>query len=523
MSSVAAGSRLGRFLVKRRLGRGGEGEVFLAGDLRDNVNVAIKVIRADVSQDAAARARREATVIASLSHPNIVKVLALGYQSSLWYIAMEYVDGGSMGDRVGEAGAVPPSSALKMIGEVAAALHAAHTIGVLHRDVSPKNMLFDSTSGSIRLVDFGLCQIMAEAKSGRVVGTPQYIAPEVWAGEPATPKSDVYALGLSLYFLLAGRPAVSARRIDECRQLHVRGEWELPEQWDPAIIKLIRDATARRQNKRLTVRDFMRRTSSLVARAGETVTEATRTTIPPLPRGQAAEFVRTAVKSGGARVVIHGTNATARHLLVRDVTRKTASRARWCRDQHQLSDLVRRVVADEAKSLSAQDVLVVELRTGVDRAPAISLIEQLCRTIGAANLVVSSDLMVAVSGASFDELRLAAMSSSEAARILEAMVGERLSLPVLLTSDALLLLTEVINHPGRPLEDVLLSAETRRLKQNKLWIGSEQVVRPQDSTMLATWPDTATLRRIERLRTTIGSLPPLIVQAGDRSSSASKT
>ena len=196
---ITAGQRLGeRYLLDRRLGHGGMSVVWLATDERLRRPVAIKVLSDVLTADATYldRFRREAKVAAGLQHPNLVSVYDF-HAGARPYLVMEYVEGGDLAGRV-QRGAAP--TAERLARELLAALAHIHAAGVLHRDIKPQNVLIDA-EGHARLTDFGIAQPRDAAsltRTGQVLGTEAYIAPEVKAGEPASERSDLYALGVLL-------------------------------------------------------------------------------------------------------------------------------------------------------------------------------------------------------------------------------------------------------------------------------------------------------------------------------------
>ena len=196
---ITAGQRLGaRYLLDRRLGHGGMSVVWLATDERLRRPVAIKVLSDVLTSDSAylERFRREAKVAAGLQHPNLVSVYDF-HAGQRPYLVMEYVEGGDLARRV-QRGAAP--TAERLARELLAALAHIHAAGVLHRDIKPQNVLIDA-HGHARLTDFGIAQPRDAAsltRTGQVIGTEAYIAPEVKAGEPASERSDLYALGVLL-------------------------------------------------------------------------------------------------------------------------------------------------------------------------------------------------------------------------------------------------------------------------------------------------------------------------------------
>jgi serine/threonine protein kinase len=193
------------------LGRGGMGVVYRARQLSLNRVVALKVIRAGRRPGDAslARFRREAEVLARLQHPNIVQVFDLAESDGIPYLAMEYVAGGSLADRL-RAGPLPPGEAARLVATLARAVHAAHRAGIVHRDLKPANALL-TADGTPKVADFGLAKLAAHdpglSAPGAVIGTPRYMAPEQAEGTGEVgPAADVYALGAILYECLTARP-----------------------------------------------------------------------------------------------------------------------------------------------------------------------------------------------------------------------------------------------------------------------------------------------------------------------------
>ncbi len=224
------GGQLGNFRLERLLGGGGEATVYLARDVVLRRRVAVKLFdRANLS-DANERALREARLIATLDHPNIVRIYHVGQRDGKLYIAMEYMDGGSLHERVRRwVGPLSSAEALQFMLKAALAMEEANRIGVLHRDVKPRNLLL-SKAGVLKLADFGLAavQVTKGGKAHGTVGTPQYMAPEIWQDKGATAKSDVYSLGACLYFLVTGRPPFVASSVEELKEFHLREQPAIP-------------------------------------------------------------------------------------------------------------------------------------------------------------------------------------------------------------------------------------------------------------------------------------------------------
>lgn len=204
------GDRIGGFKVTGIIGKGGMGTVFKAYDEALDRDVAIKVLSKQLSEDpeTVQRFKQEACSAAKVTHPNIVHIYTRGEEDGRSYFVMEYVPGRSLGQEVQEQGKIPVEKAVGWIRESALALQAAHRSGVIHRDIKPSNILLDA-NGAIRLADFGLAKVvkadMGLTKTGMVVGTPFYMAPEQGKGGIVDHRADIYALGVTLYHLVVGR------------------------------------------------------------------------------------------------------------------------------------------------------------------------------------------------------------------------------------------------------------------------------------------------------------------------------
>lgn len=218
----------GQYSLERGLGRGGMGIVYLAREVSLERLVAIKVLPPALASRPALRERfmREARTAARLSHPNIVPIFRVGEAGPYVYFAMAYVDGETVGQRLRARGPFRAAEAARILREAAWALAYAHAQGVIHRDVKPDNILLERSSGRALLTDFGIAHVL-EATSltdeQDVMGTAHFMSPEQAAGEPLDGRSDLYALGVVGYLMLAGRlpfdaatiPAVLAKQLTE--------------------------------------------------------------------------------------------------------------------------------------------------------------------------------------------------------------------------------------------------------------------------------------------------------------------
>ena len=199
----------GRYRLGEPIGRGGMGAVWRARDTVLDRDVAIKilVLQVDDNPDASARFRREARLLARLSHPRLGGVHDYGEEEGRAFMVMDFLTGETLQHRLGRVGRMPAADAAEIAAQVAEGLHAAHQAGVIHRDVKPANVIL--AEQGVKLVDFGIALGAGDdplTATGTLVGSATYLAPERGAGRPATPASDVYSLAVVLYQMLAGKP-----------------------------------------------------------------------------------------------------------------------------------------------------------------------------------------------------------------------------------------------------------------------------------------------------------------------------
>ncbi|HUO51414.1 MAG TPA: protein kinase, partial [Gemmatimonadaceae bacterium] len=240
-----------RYRVVRELGQGGMAVVFLAQDLRHDREVALKVLRPEISAEIGAeRFLREIKIAAGLTHPHILPVFDSGEADGLLFYVMPSMQGHSLRERLDKERQLPLTEALRIAREVASALDYAHRHRVVHRDIKPENILLHE--GAAMVADFGIGKALtANAKSitqtGLTLGTPAYMSPEQASGELDTDgRSDLYSLGCVLYEMLAGEPpftGVSAQAIIAKRFVSpipkVRTTRDVPEAVDVAVTKAL--------------------------------------------------------------------------------------------------------------------------------------------------------------------------------------------------------------------------------------------------------------------------------------------
>jgi len=226
------------YAVERTIGQGGFAAVYLVRDLTLKRPLAVKVLSPDLLLSATAleRFRREAETIAQLSHPHIVPLHFIGNAPDIFYLAMEFVDGESLADRLEREGRIPVEDAARILREVASALDLAHRRGVVHRDIKPHNVLLERDSGRSLVTDFGIARTAENSSltaSGMVVGTPTYMSPEQVVGDKVDHRADIYALGIVGYEMLAGKPPFGGSTPTEVLMKRVATPAELVERARP--------------------------------------------------------------------------------------------------------------------------------------------------------------------------------------------------------------------------------------------------------------------------------------------------
>ena len=228
---------LGQYLLRRMIGEGGMGSVYLAEHRLLRRPCAVKLIRAEQAQDdlALARFEREVQSAAALTHPNTVQIYDYGQSDDgTFYFAMEFLPGITLDDLVTKHGVVPPARAVHILRQLCGALHEAHVSGMVHRDLKPGNVMLCERGGVpdvVKLLDFGLVAALAPeqepvdsrlTREGVVIGTPAFMSPEQCVGEARiTPASDIYSLGALGYFLLTGAGPFTGRNAMITLMAHV--------------------------------------------------------------------------------------------------------------------------------------------------------------------------------------------------------------------------------------------------------------------------------------------------------------
>lgn len=215
-----------RYEVVQHIGQGGMADVFLAIDTILNRHVAIKILRSDQSTDAISilRFEREAQAATTLAHPNIVEIYDVGEYKNHHYIVMEYVAGKTLKKVIRDRAPLLNLEAVGTMKQLTSAVAEAHKRGIIHRDIKPQNVIVKS-DGSLKILDFGIATAKGSAQltqANNVMGSVHYLAPELAKGEPASPQSDIYALGIVFYEMLTGDVPFKADQAIQIALQHMR-------------------------------------------------------------------------------------------------------------------------------------------------------------------------------------------------------------------------------------------------------------------------------------------------------------
>ncbi len=235
--------QLGKYDIHEVIGKGGFGTVYRATDRALGVERAVKIMHPALSQDVGflERFRLEAHLAARFEHPHIVPVYDLDEINGVVFLAMKYLSGGSLKQRLANQGALPFPVAVKLLAQMASALDHAHQQGLIHRDVKPANILFE-TDELIRLSDFGFAKAMTGhdgssslTLSGGLIGTPLYMAPEIWRHKPVSPAVDQYSLACLFFECLTGQTLFAGESPADIMTRHVLDGPEFPASWPSGV------------------------------------------------------------------------------------------------------------------------------------------------------------------------------------------------------------------------------------------------------------------------------------------------
>src|SRR3954464_5428307 len=227
---ISAGTEIGGYRIVNLLGQGGMGVVYLADNVHNGQRVALKLLPPDLARSSGFRERfsREASYASSLRHPNVLEVYDAGEQDGVLYIAMQYVEGQDLKALLSREGRLDARRTVGILGQVASALDAAHSTGLMHRDIKPGNVMIAAGQPEhCYLTDFGLSKnpssdSIALTAQGEFVGTIDYTAPELVLGKQADSRLDVYSLGCLIYECLAGQPPFPKERDVEVLYAHIQ-------------------------------------------------------------------------------------------------------------------------------------------------------------------------------------------------------------------------------------------------------------------------------------------------------------
>jgi serine/threonine protein kinase len=264
---LAAGAQLASYQSLTLIGAGGMGEVYLARDQKLGREVAVKILRGELAQEAErlSRFEREARLLASLNHPHIATLYGMEEADGVRFLVMEFVPGSTLADRLA-AGPLPVEESLKLGRQIAEALEAAHEKGVIHRDLKPGNVKI-TPEGRVKLLDFGLAKVIAvdmdpaadtttheATREGIILGTPYYMSPEQVRGQALDRRTDIWSFGCVLYESLSGRRAFPGETGPDIFAAILEREpnWELlPAEVPPAILGLLERCFRKDPGRRL--------------------------------------------------------------------------------------------------------------------------------------------------------------------------------------------------------------------------------------------------------------------------------
>ncbi|MCA9076618.1 MAG: serine/threonine protein kinase [Planctomycetaceae bacterium] len=244
-SSSVPHKQIGPYTIEHKIGAGGMGTVYLGTHVETGEQAAVKVLPSMLAREPGfvARFNREIDALKKLSHPNVVQLYESGVDNSsggdlsIYYYAMEYVEGETLTSRIKRTKRIPWRETIDIAVQICAALKSAHNAGVIHRDLKPSNLLL-ARDGTVKLTDFGVAQVFATNKltlTGGVIGTAEYMAPEQAEGKRANKQSDLYALGAVMYVMITGRPPFTGKAAIDIATKQKTGLFDSPRMIVPEI------------------------------------------------------------------------------------------------------------------------------------------------------------------------------------------------------------------------------------------------------------------------------------------------
>lgn len=264
---IAQGTMINeRYRIVKMIGDGGMANVYLANDLILNREVAIKVLRHELSDDATfiKRFEREARAVTSLSHPNIVSIYDIGNDKGYYYIVMEYIEGKTLKHLIQERQSLTVTETLALMKQIIAGVAHAHNHGIIHRDLKPQNILL-KRDGTVKITDFGIAlsntTTTTITKTNSIMGSVHYLAPEIARGDAASIQSDIYSLGIIMYEMLSGKLPFRDSAPVAVVMKHMREPFPSVRDFDATIPQSVENtimlATAKsKRNRFRTTREF---------------------------------------------------------------------------------------------------------------------------------------------------------------------------------------------------------------------------------------------------------------------------
>jgi len=295
---------VGSFRLIRKLGAGGMGTVYLGEHTLIGSKVAVKFLHEHFASNEALVQRflAEARAVNLIGHENIINIFDMSVlPPKRHYLVMEYLEGQPLSSRLRHA--MAPSEAVAILSQVCDALQAAHAHGVIHRDLKPENIFLirrERTPSFVKVLDFGIAKLLdrslapMQTSVGTLMGTPEYMAPEQWTGQPVDGRTDLYALGIIAYRLLTGRRPFSGEGLGELLQAHLSQVPLSPHGVDPGVPAALSDVVMRAMAKR--PEDRFQDAAELRA-ALERALSSTSQRVPPTPVGLSTPFASTAAKA----------------------------------------------------------------------------------------------------------------------------------------------------------------------------------------------------------------------------------
>lgn len=317
------GKRIGKYQITGVLGSGGMGVVYEAHDLVIERDVALKVLPREFSENETVRRRfhSEAKAAGRLNHPNTVSIYEIDSDGDVHYLAMEYVTGGSVADRLQLQGRLSVIEATRIAADACRGLAAAHAVGLVHRDIKPGNLLM-MNDGTIKVADFGLAKFGRDTsqgitQTGQVVGTPYFMSPEQCQSTTLDHRSDIYSLGATYYTLLTSlNPYHTVGSSMQVMFAHCHGDVLDPRKVEPTIpaacAAIVAKATAKDPNDRYqTAEEMLADLNAVVATMSGTASialpsQSAETGLFPVPRSNARRAARFAMASTAALLLVGG-------------------------------------------------------------------------------------------------------------------------------------------------------------------------------------------------------------------------